>query len=479
MDRRLIIASHLTATLLLGSCAGEPPPAEEPPLLQLWSDLASLVASPAAFGPHIRAVVEDALETAQAAPTNPSAVARLGMVLHAYDQFEGAERCYERALELQPGQSAWLYYLGSVRARLGRHNEALDAFRQAVRSDPSYAPARLQLADVLLATGAVEDSRALYDALTREHPSLVQAVYGLGRALSELHQNAAAVEQLARAIELAPEYGSAHYALGLAYRDLGDETAARRHVAESERTAGRQPPVDDPLMRNVHALRTDPRSREMRAFRLQLEGRVLESIEQYEQALANDSDLVQAHLNLIGLYTQTGQGDQAERHYRRVMSLNPNIADAHYSYAALQFQRGQQAESEADLLQALEINPAHYEARFSLGVLYEAQGRSGAAIRQHELALTHKPNGVGAHVRLGRLLLQQGEVTRGLASIEAGLAPESPETPVFMYELAGVHARLGQDEQAEHWFRRAHQLALQYDLQDLVAAIERELPSAR
>jgi len=479
MDRRLIIASHLTATLLLGSCAGEPPPAEAPPPLELWSDLASIVASPTAFGPHIRAVVEDALDAAQAAPTSPSTVARLGMVLHAYDKFEGAARCYERALDLQPGQFAWLYYLGLVRAKLGRHDEALDALRQAVRVDPSYAPARLHLADVLLATGEVEDSRARYDALTREHPGLVHAVYGLGRALSELHQHAAAVEQLAKAIELAPEYGSAHYALGLAYRDLGDETAARRHVAESERTAGRQPPVDDPLMRDVHALRTDPRSREMRGFRLQLEGRVLESIEQYEQALANAPDLVQAHLNLIGLYTQTGQREQAERHYRRVMSLNPNMADAHYSYAVLQFQRGQQAESEAALVRALEINPAHYEARFSLGVLYEAQGRSGDAIRQHELALTHQPNGVGAHVRLGRLLLEQGEVTRGLASIEAGLTPESPETPVFMYELAGFHARLGHGEQAERWLGRAHQLALHYDLQDLVAAIERELPAAR
>ena len=201
MDRRLIIASYLTATLLLGSCAREAPPAEEPPLLQFWSDLASIVASPTAFGPHIRAVVEDALEAAQNAPTSSSTVARLGMLLHAYDKFEGAARCYERALELQPGQSAWLYYLGSVRARLGRHNEALDAFRQAARIDPSYAPARLQLADVLLTTGAVEDSRALYDALTREHPRLVQAVYGLGRALSELHQNTAAVEQLAKAID--------------------------------------------------------------------------------------------------------------------------------------------------------------------------------------------------------------------------------------------------------------------------------------
>ena len=479
MDRRFIVASHLTAALLLGSCAGEPQPADDPMAQQLWSDLASSIASSTEFDPHIGAVVEDALGAARAAPASAAAVGRLGMVLHAYDKFEAAAICYERARDLQPDQFEWLYYLGLVRAKLGLHDEAIDALRQAVRIDPSYAPAGLQLADVLLATGAVEDSRARYEALTREHPSLAPAVYGLGRALSELDQHDAAVEQLARAIELAPDFRSAHYALGLAYRDLGDETAARRHMVESERTAGRQPPVDDRLMRNVLALRTDPRSREMQGFRLQLEGRVGESIEQYEQALERNPDLVQAHLNLINLYTQTGQADQAERHYRRVLELNPNLADAHYNYAALQFQQGQHAESEAALLRALELNPAHYDARFSLGVLYEAQGREADAIRQHELALTHRPNGVGAHVRLGRLLVQQGDVARGLAAIEAGLTPESPETPVFMLELADYNGRLGRTEEAERWLGRARQLALRYDLQDLVAAIDRQQSAAR
>ena len=173
----------------------EPPPADEPRPPELWSDLELIVASPTEFGPHIRAVVEDALAAAQAAPTSPSTVARLGMVFHAYDKFEGAARCYEHALDLQPGQFAWLYYLGLVRAELGRHDEALDALREAVRIDPSYPLARLKLADMLLATGEVEQSRVLYDALTRENPNLVQAVYGLGRSLSELRQNAAAVEQ--------------------------------------------------------------------------------------------------------------------------------------------------------------------------------------------------------------------------------------------------------------------------------------------
>jgi len=136
MGRRLAIALPLTASLLLASCGGAPPP--DP-----WSDLAPFLPSPTEFGPHIGRVVEDALEAAQAAPNNPSTVARLGMVLHAYDKVEAAARCYERALDLKQDQVAWLYYLGLIRAGLGQHDEALDALNQAVRLDPSSAPARL------------------------------------------------------------------------------------------------------------------------------------------------------------------------------------------------------------------------------------------------------------------------------------------------------------------------------------------------
>lgn len=468
-------ATCVAAALLLAACSSPPRNAEDVETRQLWLDLAAMVASPTEFGPRIGSVVGNALDAAQNAPDSASAVARLGMVLHAYDKFEGAARCYERALFLQPDQFAWLYYLGRVKTRLGDHEGALDALRQAVGLDPSYAPAGLQLADVLLSSGAIEDSRTRYEALRRDHPALVPAVYGLGRALSELGDSAAARDQLTQAVELAPEFGAAHYALGLAYRDLGQVEAAGRHMAVATRTSGRRPPADDPLMSDIHALRTDPRSREMQAFRLQLEDKVVESIQQYEQALANDPDLVQAHLNLITLYTRTGQAERAEQHYRRVVELNPNLADAHYNYATLLFQTGRSAESEAPLVRALELNAAHYDARFSLGVLYEGMGRVADAMKQYELALSERPNGVGAHVRLGRLLVQQGDVTRGLASIERGLTPESPETPVFMYELADYNARLGRMTEAERWLRQALPLARHYGLQDLAAAIEQQL----
>ena len=82
---------------------------------------------------------------------------------------------------------------------------------------------------------------------------------------------------------------------------------------------------------------------------------------------------------------------------------------------------------------------------------------------------------MGAHVRLGRLLVQQGDVARGLASIERGLTPESAETPVFMYELADYNARLGRTAESERWLRQARPLARRYGIQDLAAAIEQQL----
>ena len=459
MDWRLTIALPLTATLLLGSCAEEPPP------LEPWSDIALLVASPAEFGPHVRGIVEGALDAAQAAPTRPSTIARLGMVLHAYDKFEGAARCYERALELQPGQFAWLYYLGSVRAELGRHNEALDALRQAVRIDPSYAPARLRLADVLLAAGKVESSRALYAALTRENPTFVHAVYGLGRSLSEIDQHAAAVEQLARAIELAPEYGSAHYALGLAYRDLGDETAALRHVAESERIAGRQPPVDDSLMRAVHALRTDPRSRQNRGYGLQAEGRLLEAIEQFR--LAADQGRAAAQNNLGFMYDK-GRGVpeddvEAVRWYR--LAADQGQANAQYNLGFM-YATGRgvpQDDAEAVRWYRLAADQGNAGAQYNLGVMY-ANGQGvpeddAEAVRWYRLAADQ--GNAGAQLNLGVLYANgDGGVQDDAEAVRWYRLAADQGLAAAQYNLGTRYRLTGRgvardDAEAARWYRLA------------------------
>src|SRR5689334_19782801 len=55
-----------------------------------------------AFQPGVREVIEDALSKAQAHPDDADAVGRLGMVLHAHDQFAAAVKSYQRACSLDP-----------------------------------------------------------------------------------------------------------------------------------------------------------------------------------------------------------------------------------------------------------------------------------------------------------------------------------------------------------------------------------------
>jgi len=49
-----------------------------------------------------------------------------------------------------------------VLAADGHYQEAAEAFRRALRLRPDYVPARLRLAEVLLASGNLSGARKLY-----------------------------------------------------------------------------------------------------------------------------------------------------------------------------------------------------------------------------------------------------------------------------------------------------------------------------
>src|SRR5439155_25692188 len=116
--------------------------------------------------------IEQAYQRASQHPRDPAAVGELGMLLHAFNQYESAEASYARAHALDPRDFQWVYSLGIVRTLLGEHRAAVAAFKEAARLDPAYLPARVKLADELLETGNVEDAATEYIALAREHPKL-------------------------------------------------------------------------------------------------------------------------------------------------------------------------------------------------------------------------------------------------------------------------------------------------------------------
>jgi len=69
-----------------------------------------------------------------------------GEIYRIKQKYRHADIAYTTALRFEPNLALWWYRLGSVREEIGDKNQAIDAYRQALRINPDYSEARNGLA---------------------------------------------------------------------------------------------------------------------------------------------------------------------------------------------------------------------------------------------------------------------------------------------------------------------------------------------
>ncbi|MCK5507587.1 MAG: tetratricopeptide repeat protein, partial [Desulfobacterales bacterium] len=92
----------------------------------------------------------------------------------------------------KPDYAEASYKLGTVYAELGRYEEAIKSYKQAIISKPDYA----------------------------------EVQYGLGFSYAKLHLHEEAITALRQAIQARPDYAEAHHILGFMYLIPGNRNAA-------------------------------------------------------------------------------------------------------------------------------------------------------------------------------------------------------------------------------------------------------------
>ncbi|MCI0665996.1 MAG: tetratricopeptide repeat protein [Acidobacteria bacterium] len=427
------------------------------------------------FGPGIREHAKSAYQAAIRNPKDALAAGRLGMVLHTYEDHENAAACYRRARILAPGEFRWTYFLGVSQMALGKHREAALILQEALELNPDYLPARLKLADSLLAAGELEKSRQHYQLIINKQAEFAQAHYGLGRVSAAEQKFSTAVEHFLKAINLFPNYGAAHYALAMAYRDTDNKPKAVEHLALSQKFKSINPLAADPLLIEVADLNSGATERIRRGQRLEAEGRLKESITEHERALEINPQLVQAHINLIQLFGRTGNPDQAERHYRAAVSLNPNIAESHYNFGVMLLEQKRMDDASIAFRRSIEINPYFSEAHLNLGTILERQQLYDEALWHYRAAVSNKPNFRIAHFQLARMLIFKDQLLEAIKHLHQTLTPEDENTPRFTYALAAAYVRAGEKESALLYARQAREHAKKLNQTELLALIERDL----
>jgi cytochrome c-type biogenesis protein CcmH/NrfG len=158
---------------------------------------------------------------------NVAAWFSMGMAFANLKQYEQAVRAYREAIRHQPEYGDAWHYLGVAYAHLKDYDNAIQAYRDALSMQPENAQAWYDL-------GLAYDDRRQYahaihayrEAL-RLDPENAAAWHDLGMTYDDLKLYGEAAEAYAETVRIQPENADAWYKLGVDYAILGERAKIR------------------------------------------------------------------------------------------------------------------------------------------------------------------------------------------------------------------------------------------------------------
>lgn len=179
-------------------------------------------------------------ETARLDATYPGVRFHRGRIAHLRGRSETALRHFRRALDVVddraggPSASTVFLHLGRALERLGRHEEAREAYENALDQERGYAPAHAELSVLHRRRGEVE--RALHHARRASTTDSSSGYYSYleGVALLQSGRHREALVPLRVATQKRPGHQGSVQALARALYSTGDTTRADRYFARAD-----------------------------------------------------------------------------------------------------------------------------------------------------------------------------------------------------------------------------------------------------
>ena len=399
------------------------------------------------------------------------------MLLHAHQLIEAAQLFYSRAHILETDSFRWAYYLGVVESVRGRTTEAAVSYNAALALDAAYIPAKLAVADGSLDNGELENSERLYRETLALSPALPSAHFGLGRVHTARGDSISAIEEYEKACELHPGFSAAHYALVIAYRDLGEQQKAAHHLSLYQQNEAGRPVVEDPLLEEVRKQAAGADAYTRSGVELVNAGEFRRGAKLLERAVAINPKDEAAHLSLLIAYGHLGDQVHAEQQYRQSTKVFPDSAEIHFNYATILAQQGKVTEASKIFARVIEINPANANAHANLGYLLEEGGDPVSAVRHYRKSIENDPDNPTARFRLGRLALMEGNAQEAVEHFRAALRKERDQRDQVLYGLATANAMMGDFTKAVQFANQAREIALTLGHTALARSIETDLKS--
>ncbi|MBA3767808.1 MAG: tetratricopeptide repeat protein, partial [Acidobacteria bacterium] len=259
-------------------------------------------------------------------------------------------------------------------------NRAIECFNQAIELDPNYALPYAGLADCYTKLGDVGvTAMTPGKAFARAHAaasraltidsSLAEVHASLGHIDMHLFQWADAERAFKHAIELNPNYATAHqwYAYYMAFHQRFDE------ALEKIKVALKLDPLSLPIADSVGEF-------------LYFARRNDEAIEEIRKTLEMDPNFLASHINLGRAYAQTSMFCEAEDQFAKARQIAGESIDALAALGHTYAMSGNNGSALEVLAQLTELSKERYVSPYDIALIRAALGETDEAFRWLEKA---------------------------------------------------------------------------------------------
>lgn len=157
---------------------------------------------------------------------NPEAHLNLGNVYLESKRHQEAIEAYKQAIQLNTDYVDAHINLGVAYAESKRHQEAMEAYKQALKIKPDHIVAQHNLAATYSDLGRYQEALEVLKQIIRMQPDNADAHSGLGYMYRRLSMFKECIEASKQAIRINSNHVNAHFNLGLARIALGDRDSS-------------------------------------------------------------------------------------------------------------------------------------------------------------------------------------------------------------------------------------------------------------
>jgi tetratricopeptide (TPR) repeat protein len=340
-----------------------------------------------------------------AEPSSGAAYFYLSTIYTSLGRTDTAYRYLEAAMKANPGQGAYYYQLGVIRSREGCRPEALKAFQQALERGmgKDASPAWRQVGDVYVDLLEFEKAVEAYQNAIKSDPNDAAAHLALGKLYLDRNNPDRAILELSAALKLSPHVEGIHASLGRARRVGGDPAAAINILKQGvERNPADQEARYILGQTLLSAGRTDEGRREMDEYR-RVQERISQTNSLFESAVQR---------------AQSGELDRAEDLLKDTLRLAPQFAPAQRVLGAVLLNRGNTERALETLQQAVASNPLNPETYFDMATAYFRSGRLREALEMIGRALIVEEEDARYHSLLADIYSKMKRPAEARAAVE-------------------------------------------------------------